>query len=124
MCFSFFRAQGIPTGDSLVEERGVELAGEALERAASSDCDLLLPVDLVIGRAFDAETERRELDGVEVPDGWMGLDIGPRTAAEYARPDRRRGHGVLERADGRVRAGAVRRRHPGDRRGGRGRRPA
>jgi phosphoglycerate kinase len=84
MCFSFFRAQGIGTGDSLVEEKGIELAAEALERAKSSDCELLLPVDLVLGERFDAETERRESDGVEVPDGWMGLDIGPRSAELYA----------------------------------------
>jgi phosphoglycerate kinase len=83
MCFSFFRAQGIPTGESLVEE-GVELARRALEKAESSKCRLLLPVDLVLGESFDAGTERRELDGVEVPDGWMGLDVGPRTAAAYA----------------------------------------
>ena len=44
----------------------------------------MLPVDLVLGERFDAGTERRESDGVEVPDGWMGLDIGPRTAAAYA----------------------------------------
>src|SRR5689334_23092815 len=50
MCFSFFRAQGIPVGDSLVEEEGVELAAKALERAGSADCDLTLPVDLVLGR--------------------------------------------------------------------------
>ena len=37
----------------------------------------------MLGRSFDAETERRESDGVEVPDGWMGLDVGPRTAAAY-----------------------------------------
>ena len=84
MCFSFFRAQGIATGNSLVEEEGVKLAGEALERADSTDCDLSLPVDLVLGQSFDAATERRESDGVEVPDGWMGLDIGPRSAAAYA----------------------------------------
>jgi phosphoglycerate kinase len=84
MCFSFFRAQGIGTGDSLVEEEGVELAREALEKAESSRCRLMLPVDLVLGRSFDADTERREQDGVEVPDGWMGLDVGPRTAAAYA----------------------------------------
>ncbi|HVY96548.1 MAG TPA: phosphoglycerate kinase [Solirubrobacterales bacterium] len=84
MCFSFFRAQGIATGDSLVEEEGVKLAAEALERAKQSDCELKLPVDLVLGREFDAATERRESDGVEVPDGWMGLDVGPRTAAAYA----------------------------------------
>lgn len=84
MCFSFFRAQGIGTGNSLVETQGVELAKEALERAQGSDCDLELPVDLVLGREFDADTERKESDGVEVPDGWMGLDIGPRTAEAYA----------------------------------------
>jgi phosphoglycerate kinase len=84
MCFSFFRAQGIGTGDSLVEEKGIELAAEALERAQGSDCELLLPVDLVLGKSFDADTERRQSDGVEVPDGWMGLDIGPRSAELYA----------------------------------------
>jgi phosphoglycerate kinase len=84
MCFSFFRAQGIATGSSLVEKEGVKLAAEALERADSSDCRLRLPVDLVLGESFDAGTERRDSDGVEVPDGWMGLDIGPRSAAAYA----------------------------------------
>jgi phosphoglycerate kinase len=84
MCFSFFRAQGIGTGDSLVEDKGIELAAEALERAAGAECELELPSDLVLGRSFDAETERRASDGVEVDEGWMGLDIGPRTAARYA----------------------------------------
>ena len=84
MCFSFFRAQGIETGDSLVEEEGVKLAAEALERAESSDCELMLPVDLVLGKSFDADTEVRKSDGVEVPAGWMGLDVGPKTAAAYA----------------------------------------
>jgi phosphoglycerate kinase len=84
MCFSFFRAQGVPTGDSLVEEEGVKLAAEALEEAKSSDCELSLPVDLVLGERFDADAECRQSDGVEVPDGWMGLDVGPRTAAAYA----------------------------------------
>jgi len=84
MCFSFFRAQGIATGDSLVEEQGVKLAEQALARAEGSQCELQLPVDLVLGRSFDADTERRESDAVEVADGWMGLDVGPRTAATYA----------------------------------------
>jgi phosphoglycerate kinase len=84
MCFSFFRARGISTGDSLVEEEGVKLAEEALRRAETCDCELMLPVDLVLGESFDAATERRESDEVEVPEGWMGLDIGPRTAAAYA----------------------------------------
>jgi phosphoglycerate kinase len=45
---------------------------------------LLLPTDLVLGDRFAADAQRRELDGVEVPEGWMGLDVGPRTAAAYA----------------------------------------
>jgi phosphoglycerate kinase len=84
MCFSFFRAQGVPTGDSLVEDEGVELARRALERARESGCELQLPVDLVLGDRFDAAAERRELDGTDVPDGWMGLDIGARTAAAFS----------------------------------------
>jgi phosphoglycerate kinase len=83
MCFSFFRAQGIPTGDSLVEAEGIELARQALEKAGSANCRLELPVDLVAADRFDAEAAQRALDGVEVPDGWMGLDVGPRTAAAY-----------------------------------------
>jgi phosphoglycerate kinase len=83
MCFSFFRARGIEAGESLVEEEGIALAERVLERAEASDCELLLPVDLVLGRELDPSTEVRELDGVAVPDGWMGLDIGPGTAAEY-----------------------------------------
>jgi phosphoglycerate kinase len=84
MCFSFFRAQGIATGKSLVEEEGVKLAAEALERAKGSDCELRLPIDLVLGESFAADTEVRESDGIAVPDGWMGLDVGPRTARAYA----------------------------------------
>jgi phosphoglycerate kinase len=48
------------------------------------DEKLELPTDLVLGREFKADTEVQDLDGVDVPDGWMGLDIGPKTAARYA----------------------------------------
>ena len=84
MCFSFFRAQGHETGDSLVEEKGIELAGDVLDRAEKSDCDLLLPTDLVGGERFSPEVEPQALDGIDVPDGMMGLDIGPATAERYA----------------------------------------
>ncbi len=85
MCFSFYRALGTATGDSLVEDEGVDQAAKLLVAARDSDCDLRLPVDLVIGDRFAADAERRVLDGTEVPEGWMGLDIGPRTSAEYGR---------------------------------------
>src|SRR2546423_2109852 len=84
MCFSFFRAQGRSTGDSLVEDAGVELARRALLKAEDSSCRLLLPSDLVVADRFDARAERRELDGVSVDPGWMGLDVGPRTRSDYA----------------------------------------
>jgi phosphoglycerate kinase len=84
MCFSIFRSRGIAVGDSLVDEESVEAAGTVLERAEGARADLVLPSDLVLGKEFDAETEVREIDGVEVPDGWMGLDIGPRTSDGYA----------------------------------------
>lgn len=85
MCFSFAAAQGKEIGDSLFDEESVEAAREALAKAEDSDCELTLPVDLVLGREFDADTERQELDGVEVPEGWMGLDIGAKTGELYAK---------------------------------------
>ncbi len=84
MCFSFFRAQGIAIGDSLSDEESVAAAREALAKAEGAECELVLPVDLVLGRELDAATETRESDGAEVPDGWMGLDIGPRSRDLYA----------------------------------------
>jgi phosphoglycerate kinase len=84
MCFSFFKAQGKAIGDSLFDDDSVAAAEEALAKAADSDCELTLPVDLVLGREFSADTEREELDGTDVPDGWMGLDIGPKSGALYA----------------------------------------
>jgi phosphoglycerate kinase len=79
MCFPFFAAQGHDVGSSKCEDEGVEPAKRALE----SD-KLELPTDLVAGREFSADTEVQELDGVDVPDGWMGLDIGRDSAEAYA----------------------------------------
>jgi phosphoglycerate kinase len=85
MCFSFFKAEGRDTGNSLVEEEGVESARRVLEEAESSDTILELPEDLVIGRELDPETQVRQLNGVDVPEGWMGLDIGANTAVNFGR---------------------------------------
>ena len=81
MAFPFLSVQGHSIGDSLCADEDLEPARELLERGSHK---LRLPVDLVLGRAFDADTERREVDGVDVPEGWMGLDVGPRTTAAYA----------------------------------------
>jgi phosphoglycerate kinase len=81
MCFPFFKAQGHEVGDSLCEEEGLDPARRVL---GSGGEKLRLPDDLVAGREFSADTEARALDGVDVPDGWMGLDVGERTANGYA----------------------------------------
>ena len=82
MCFPFFRVQGHSVGASLCEEEGLDAARGALERGGSK---LMLPGDLGIGERAEQGAERRDTDGVEVPDGWMGLDIGPGTAERYAK---------------------------------------
>jgi phosphoglycerate kinase len=79
MCFPFFKAQGHSVGSSLCEEEGVEPA-----RAVMDNGKLELPSDLMAGREFKADTEVQELSGVDVPDGWMGLDIGAGTAERYS----------------------------------------
>jgi phosphoglycerate kinase len=81
MCFPFFKAQGHDVGSSLCEEEGLEPARRVLGGGGEK---LRLPGDLVAGREFSADTEKRELDGVDVPDGWMGLDVGRRSASGYA----------------------------------------
>ena len=81
MCFPFFAAQRHSIGDSLCEEEGIPHAERALAEGGGK---LRLPSDLVAGREFAADTETRDIDGVDVPDGWMGLDIGARSADAYA----------------------------------------
>jgi len=81
MCFPFFAAQGHEVGASLCEEEGIEPARRAL---AQSEGKLHLPQDLVIADRFAADAQRRELDAVDVPEGWMGLDVGGRTARAYS----------------------------------------
>jgi phosphoglycerate kinase len=85
MCFSFFKAEGRDTGNSLVEDEGVDAAKRVLAEAEDSDSILELPEDLVLGRELDPGTETRELNGVDVPEGWMGLDIGTNTAANFSK---------------------------------------
>jgi phosphoglycerate kinase len=81
MCFPFFSAQGHDVGDSLCEAAGIDPARRVLETGGEK---LRLPTDLVAGREFKADTETRDIDGVDVPDGWMGLDVGTKTAHAYA----------------------------------------
>jgi phosphoglycerate kinase len=90
MCFPFLCAQGHAVGRSLCDDEDVEHARSALLRASDTHdpqpgrARLLVPNDLVIGDRLAADATHRVLDGVEVPEGWMGLDIGPKTAERYA----------------------------------------
>jgi phosphoglycerate kinase len=84
MAFPFLSVRGHAIGASKCSEDDLEPARHALAAAERSRCRFELPVDLVLGDRFDAGADVRELDGVDVPTGWMGLDIGPRTAQRYA----------------------------------------
>ena len=84
MCFPFLSVQGHSVGGSMCEQEGLEPAARALAGASTARATLALPVDLGLGERIAADAPRRDLDGVDVPDGWIGLDIGPRTAASYA----------------------------------------
>jgi phosphoglycerate kinase len=77
MCFPFFKAQGHEVGSSLCEEEGLDPARRILERGGDK---IQLPVDLVCGESFSADTPVTPVDGIDVPGGLMGLDVGPRTA--------------------------------------------
>jgi phosphoglycerate kinase len=82
MAFPFLAAQGHTVGGSLCASDDVELARGLL--AANEESKLRLPVDLVAAASVSADAEPMPIDGVDVPDGLMGLDVGPRTAASYA----------------------------------------
>ncbi len=85
MCFPFLCAGGHEVGASLCDPDDVEHAAHALERAGrEGTATIELPLDLVIATELSAEAEHRVLDGVDVPEGWTGLDIGPRTVAAYS----------------------------------------
>jgi phosphoglycerate kinase len=83
MCFPFLAAQGHPLGESLCADDDVELAGRTLAGASGARASLELPVDLVVADRMSDDADVRTIDGVDVPEGMMGLDIGPRTATRY-----------------------------------------
>jgi len=81
MAYTFFKAQGLVTGKSLVEEDKVPLAKALLDKAKGK---IKLPVDHVVAAAFKADAEHKVCPVAETPEGWMGLDIGPKTAKAFA----------------------------------------
>lgn len=84
MAYTFFKAKGYNIGTSICEDDKVDLAKSLLEKAQSKGVKLLLPVDNVVGLEFKNDTEFKVVESNHMPDGWMGMDIGPKTVEAYS----------------------------------------
>lgn len=84
MCFTFLAAQGERVGDSMHEgPEGQAMARRLLETAVNLNCSLQLPVDVLVADRFSADADLEVVPTDDIADGWMGVDIGPRTSASY-----------------------------------------
>lgn len=83
MTYTFTKAQGGKIGDSLVEDDKQELALEILKKAKEKGVEIHLPVDSVVADSFSEDANTKIVPVDEIPDGWMGLDIGPETVKKY-----------------------------------------
>lgn len=83
MCYTFLRAAGGRIGASLCEEEKLDLARELMQEAARRNVRFLLPLDVVVAERVAADAPTRTVDARAIPDGWIGVDIGPRTVAAF-----------------------------------------
>jgi phosphoglycerate kinase len=81
MCFTFLKAQGHQVGGSLLQEEMVAKCADLLERAGEK---IVLPTDIVVADRFAADAQTQTVDAQAIPEGWLGLDIGPRSVQEFA----------------------------------------
>ena len=84
MAYTFFKAQGHEIGTSICEHDKLDLALELMEKAKQHGVNFMLPIDNVVGEAYDENTTPREVDSDDIPDGWMGLDIGKKSQKLFA----------------------------------------
>ena len=84
MAYTFFKTFGYEIGTSICEDDKIDLAKELLEKAKAKGVKFLLPIDNVIGKEYDENTEFQFVKSDAIPDGWMGLDIGEETRKLYA----------------------------------------
>ena len=84
MSYTFAKAQGAKIGKSLLEEDWIQYAGEMVEKAKEKGVKLLLPVDGLAATEFSADAEAHLVDGVDIPDDMLGMDIGPKTIRLYS----------------------------------------
>ena len=85
MSYTFFRALGGQTGNSLVEEDKIELASSLIKKAKEKNVELKLPIDSIIADKFDNNAQTKVASNHAIPTGWMGLDIGPEAREIFAR---------------------------------------
>jgi len=83
MAYTFLKAQGHKVGKSLVEDDQIDTAKSVLEAAKKAGVEIVLPIDHVCAATFDASAEAKAIDGLDIPDGLMGMDVGPKTLAKY-----------------------------------------
>ncbi len=83
MMFTFIKAKGGQVGNSLVEEDLLDIARKTMIKARDMGVNLLIPVDTLAADSFNNDADRKTVPASEVPDGWMGLDIGPETVRMY-----------------------------------------
>ncbi len=83
MAYTFMNALGYSIGNSICETDKLELAKDLVAKAKEKDVKILIPLDNVIGEKFEKDTPCRVVDSDQIPEGWMGLDIGPKTVAAY-----------------------------------------
>ncbi len=84
LSYTFIKAQGYSVGKSLLEEDKIELARGFIEKAKEKGVQLHMPVDAVVANEFSKDAETQVVDIENIPEDWMGLDIGPKTAEKYA----------------------------------------
>ncbi|MGE7673519.1 phosphoglycerate kinase [Lysinibacillus sp. NPDC094403] len=84
LSFTFIKAQGHDIGKSLLEEDKIDLAKSFIEKAKAKGVQLHMPIDAVVANEFSKDAETKIVDVDAIPSDWMGLDIGPKTAAKYA----------------------------------------
>ena len=80
MAYTFLKAQGYGIGTSLLDAESIDLAKDIMAEAKAKNVNFLLPIDTVVATEFDANAEHKVVPSTEIPDGWMGMDIGPKTA--------------------------------------------
>ncbi len=85
MAYTFFKARGCDVGSSLCETDKLDLANELVAKARAKGVNFLLPVDNIIGKEYKEDTPFMRIYSDSIPDGWMGLDIGPKTQELFSK---------------------------------------